>query len=493
MVAYDLKFGPFRILPPYDVLIIDEAHQAAAAFRGAFSFSVSPFVIQRIYKAVDDVGMALGPQLRVDWETMFDLIKDMDGEIPKDPFGESGLAVIKSLGELNKLATDEINAGGGKAGYDEEEDPEDFDTDVDPNAKLAPDELMKYERLKRILARTLEALRKIQAPDANECLYITTGGVAPKRYKTVTVAPISVGPYVGPKIEKIPATIITSATLSIAGSFNDIRNQMGIDYDLRTPPGPKPVITQILESPFDYKRQAVLYTPKHIPLPASTLDPKRPAYLRSLTLELARLIKAADGNAFVLFTATTDMNEVFAALQEEDLGGVTLITQGDDAESAFQEFKNTPRSVILGLKSFWEGVDVVGDKLRLVVITKLPFPQLSDPVIKARERIEKNAALQRGMDEKSVTGLIFNQIQVPMMVTDVRQGVGRLIRSTTDRGVCAILDTRVWTGSGKFAPDEKTRNYRGYGATVVNAIGFQQKTADFNNVAQFLKMIKDTP
>jgi ATP-dependent DNA helicase DinG len=251
----------------------------------------------------------------------------------------------------------------------------------------------------------------------------------------------------------------------------------------------------VLQTPFDYRTQAVLYTPKHIPLPVSgapgfAVSPDREKYLNGLTVEIARLLRAADGNAFVLFSATSDLNEVKRRLEDEELKGIKLIEQGSDAQVALDKFMATPRSVILGLKSFWEGVDVVGDKLRLVIITKLPFPMLNDPVLKARERHEKAAAIAAGKSEQEAIGVVFRTIQVPQMVTDLRQGVGRLIRSATDQGVCAILDSRIWTGSSKRAPTSMDTKYAGYGATVVNSLGFATRTSDFKNVAAFLAQIQ---
>jgi ATP-dependent DNA helicase DinG len=213
---------------------------------------------------------------------------------------------------------------------------------------------------------------------------------------------------------------------------------------------------------------------------------ERVKYIDTIANECFRLIKASDGNAFILFTATTDMKDVHKALLDMDFDN-PLIMQEDDAESTFKEFMATPRSVILGLKSFWEGVDVVGDKLRLVIITKLPFPQVRDPVIQARSRSIKKDAMARGMNESTAESAVFKGIQVPAMLTDLRQGAGRLIRSRTDKGVLAILDPRVWTGSSKKLPIVGQKSYGGYGAQAVAAIGFSNKTGDFTLVDRCLK------
>lgn len=508
VVAFDLKFGPYKILPQYDVLVIDEAHQAPAAMRGAFAQTVTPFGVKRIIQAIDKVGLNTGHEKRLEdlWKQMFEAVKNVEGEVGKDPFGAAGDEAILILEAINKMATAEKKeAGGGDDSEDMEESEATF------GGKTDWDALVKIERLKRLLARQLEALRSAKQPDDNTVVYVTTAGGGDKRYKTVNVAPISVGPMIGSKFTQIPTTIITSATLSVNGKFDDIKRQLGLDYEERRPAAPtqavgmaqaaadippeKKVETLVLESPFDYRRQAVLYTPKHMPLPVSAGSPdleERRKYINALATEIARLLRASEGNAFILFSATSDMVDVQAALEEEDLKGVTLIPQGDDAEAAFGRFKNTPKSAILGLKSFWEGVDVQGDKLRLVIITKLPFPMPSEPVFQARARVEKKRAMDRGMGEREADGIVFRILSIPSMITDLRQGVGRLIRSTTDRGVCAILDPRIWTGSAKKKPAPTQLRYEGYGITTINALGFAQRTSDITNVAKFLAAIKAT-
>jgi ATP-dependent DNA helicase DinG len=498
VVAFDLRFGPFKLLPQYDVLVIDEAHQAPSAFRGAFALTVGPFGASRIIKAIDKTGMNTGFEKRLEevWKEMFESIKTLDGEIPKDPFGAHGDEAMEILQEMNKMATKEANEAGGfnsaNPGYEDEEE-----TEHKSNWK----ELAEFKQLKNTLQRNLETLRAVKEPDDNTCVYITSNG--DKKWKAVNVAPISVGPMIGPKIAQIPTTVITSATISVNGSFDDIKKQLGMDYGTPPAPGsnaalvakaagitlPKPVETLVLESPFDYRKQAVLYTPRHLPMPESAGgDPiKRDKYTTAMATEIAKLVKAADGNAFILFSATSDLVEIHAKMLEEDLKGITLITQDDDAESTLKEFHRTPRSVILGLKSFWEGVDVVGDKLRLVVITKLPFPQQGDPVLQARLRQEKKYAMDRGLSEADANFLTFRTIQTPAMITDLRQGVGRLIRSTTDKGVCAILDSRIWTGNGKRLPTPTQTRFEGYGEAAVKSLGFGTKTATFDLVANFLR------
>lgn len=506
VVAWDLRFGPKKLLGNYDVLIIDEAHQAVSAFRGAYTKTVTPFAVKRIIRMIDKAGFDtdLVKPLESAWEEMFKHIEKLEGEIPPDPFEVYGDTSTQILAKLRSDVKRELANRG--AGDDADPDDYSYTEQMVAKAKGRPpidgselDYIIKLEMLQKAIDRPLEALNEIRDPDDNTVIYINT---TERKSKIVNAAPINIGPMVGPKLQQLETVIITSATIAVAGDFKDVRNQLGLDMMIREfdddgePTGnmlpAKKIEELILETPFDYNRQALLYTPTHMPLPVSgpsgTYAPskERVEYIEAVTRECKRLIRASDGDAFILFTATTDMKDVHQALLQEDLEN-PLIVQEDDAESTFKEFMATPKSVILGLKSFWEGVDVVGDKLRLVIITKLPFPNPRDPVIQARSRTVKKDAMARGMSEQVAESSVFKSVQIPIMLTDLRQGAGRLIRSKTDKGVLAILDPRIWTGSAKKLPIVGQKSRVGYGAQAAAAIGFSQQTSDFNLVDKCLK------
>jgi Rad3-related DNA helicase len=170
--------------------------------------------------------------------------------------------------------------------------------------------------------------------------------------------------------------------------------------------------------------------------------------------------------------------DVHAGLQEEDLPN-PLIIQEDDAAATLKVFMATPNSVLLGVKSFWEGVDVQGQKLQLVVITKLPFPALTDPVLQARSRQLIAEQIKEGVSPQTAKSAVFNRLQIPHMLTELRQGAGRLIRARTDKGVLAILDTRMFTGNSTDKPAPTQTSYRGYGKLAAGAIGFNNHVCDF--------------
>lgn len=510
VVAFDLKFGPRKFLGEYDTLIIDEAHQAPSSFRGAFGLTLSPYTAQHILRMLDATESdfaGLEAFLDRQWTHMFKLIADLDGEIPKDPFGAEGDATTTLLADLLKITSRDLKEAGAPAkdGGSYEDDDDEAATTSNVNWSV----VARLEMLKKSIERPMEALKLIKEPGENNVIYVQTSA---KGSKSLTVAPISVGPAIAAKWEMIPSVIVTSATMAVAGTFDDIKSQLGIGWKPKAPPvapagavspaaaaaalavtekAPKKVEELILPSPFNYQRQGLLFTPKDVLLPAPPAGPRdgaekkaaRDAYIRNVSAHCKRLITASGGNAFILFTSNQDLNDVHAALLEEDMP-FPLFTQGDDAEAAFRQFQATPNSVVMGNKSFWEGVDVQGDKLWLVVLVKLPFPLLSDPVLLARQRQLQKRLEEKGMAENAIRSQLFNTLQVPAMITDLRQGAGRLIRSKTDKGVLAILDGRVWTGSSRSTPSLGQSSYQGYGGQAVNATGFGQRTSDFRVVSQ---------
>ena len=239
----------------------------------------------------------------------------------------------------------------------------------------------------------------------------------------LSAAPIDVGPLLQDSLfAKLHACVLTSATLSVGGSFDFFRKRLGLpDAE-----------SMIVDSPFDHARQAVLYLPKGMP------EPREPAFFARAMMEIESLLDITDGRAFLLFTSHAALGKAKEHLARLDR--FPLFVQGDGSKAALLEaFKTTPRAVLLGTNSFWHGVDVPGEALSLVVIDKLPFDVPSDPLVAARiERIRENE------------GNPFAEYQTPMAVLDLKQGLGRLLRSRGDRGILTVLDPRLTTkGYGK--------------------------------------------
>jgi len=216
--------------------------------------------------------------------------------------------------------------------------------------------------------------------------------------------------------------IFASATLAVAGDFSHYCGEMGLDDAL----------TACWDSPFDYASQALLYVPKKLP------DPNSDEHTRAVVAASLPVIRAGGGRAFLLFTTLRAMRLAHEVLREEfrrHALGFPLMLQGEGSRSELLErFRRLGNAVLLGSASFWEGVDVRGDALSLVVIDKLPFAPPDDPVLAARlESLEREG------------GNPFLDYQLPQAIISLKQGAGRLIRDEADRGVLVICDPRLFS------------------------------------------------
>lgn len=219
--------------------------------------------------------------------------------------------------------------------------------------------------------------------------------------------------------EKECAWIFTSATLAVNKSFSLFEKELGLKNDKSLELG----------SPFDYQKQTLLYLPKSLP------QPKSPDYIPRLISLVIPVLKASRGRAFLLFTSFRALNEAHALLAAQT--DYPLFVQGTSSKSQLlQLFCDSDNGVLLGTNSFWEGVDVRGDQLSVVIIDKLPFSVPDDPVLKAR----MDALRKQG-------GNPFNEYQLPQAVISLKQGAGRLIRDVSDRGVLMLCDPRLRTSS----------------------------------------------
>jgi ATP-dependent DNA helicase DinG len=215
---------------------------------------------------------------------------------------------------------------------------------------------------------------------------------------------------------RVQSLVFTSATLTTSGHFEHIRQRFGIDYECRE---------LVVASPFDYPQQALLYLPNHLPAP------RHPDFVARAAEEIEALLAVTGGRSFVLFTSFSNMHQVRDLLA----GALPYPTfvQGEGSKDALLEaFRTTERAVLFGTASFWEGVDVAGEALSQVIIDKLPFGPPDDPLTAAR--CEWMGASGRNP---------FIHYQVPVAIIALKQGFGRLIRHSGDRGIVAVLDHRI--------------------------------------------------
>lgn len=260
-----------------------------------------------------------------------------------------------------------------------------------------------------------DAAAETQPPEQVKWLELTALGL------TLHATPLDIGQAFARMLaDSARAWIFTSATLSVKGNFTHYLSQIGAPT----------AVTATWDSPYDYPNQAVLYVPEAMP------DPNAPSYTAAVVTRAWPVLQASQGHAFVLFTSLRAMKEAHALVLEKlAQAGLEwpVLLQGEESRSRLLErFRTTPNAILLGSQSFWEGVDVAGESLSLVVIDRLPFQPPDDPVLAAR----LEALRQRG-------GNPFFDVQLPEAVISLKQGAGRLIRRESDRGVLMICDPRL--------------------------------------------------
>jgi ATP-dependent DNA helicase DinG len=249
------------------------------------------------------------------------------------------------------------------------------------------------------------------------------------------------------------AWIFTSATLAVGDNFSHFASRLGLAE----------AATARYESPFDYARQALLHVPEGLPAPSS------PGYTAAVVAAAWPLIEASGGGAFLLFTSHRALRAAAALLERRLPAAWPLLVQGRaPREQLLRRFRASGCAVLLGTASFWEGVDVQGAALRLVVIDRLPFASPEDPVVRARiEHLQSQGANA------------FRDYQLPEAVLALKQGVGRLIRSEQDRGVVVICDPRV--------------RGRSYGAVFLSSLPPMRRAEDLSSVLGMLRELAPAP
>ncbi len=219
---------------------------------------------------------------------------------------------------------------------------------------------------------------------------------------------------------RVPTCVLTSATLTVADSFEYVRARIGFNEGRELS----------LATEFNVRKQALLYIPTGMP------DYRHPSYLDRAAEEIRAILRASHGRAFVLFTSYRQMETMYELLSDDLPYPCMMQGRGAGKSRLLEEFKMTPNGVLFATASFWQGVDVKGEALSAVIIDKLPFQVPTDPLVAAR-----SARIQRE------GGNPFSEYHVPSAILRLKQGLGRLIRSTTDRGILAVLDNRISTKS----------------------------------------------
>ncbi len=394
------------VIPPYDAVIFDEAHRLEDVATLFFGVSFSDVGVERLARdagrsKVDRVD-ALVRTLRSRGAAFFEGLPDRAAR-------EGGRA---------DLPPGFFEGGPGGAAYHA------LDAALEALALAFRGQENASESEAQI-ARRAERIRddagRVATPDDHSVQWIERG----ERRTAVGISPVDVSSLFRDEVlERVPSLVLTSATLSTSGSFDFVRRRLGIDSE---------VDEAVLPSPFDYPSQAALYLPK---LP----DPRSPAFLDAALDEIQRLVALTRGGAFVLCTSIAAMRRLSARCRTR-LRGRPIYVQGEAPKGTLlSRFRDDGDAVLFATMTFWQGIDVPGDPLRLVVIDKLPFDVPSDPLVEARcRRMEASG-------EKP-----FIRYLVPSAALGLKQGFGRLIRTRRDRGIVAVLDSRLTTkGYGKI-------------------------------------------
>jgi ATP-dependent DNA helicase DinG len=447
-----LRNGAYgAVLPDYAAVILDEAHQIEDVASEYFGVQVSNYQI-------DDLLYDTGGLRLEDGEASRELTR-ISARIQRfaDAFWIS-FREGRGLEGRFALAPRVSQAAGFRSSSEEDEDGQ-ADSSPRTDAYHALDNALHrletaIDILKdpppdaeSILRRTREirfALNFIVKADDQKFVYWLERR---SRGTFLRASPIDVSSLLQDKLfEKVPTVVLTSATLSSAGNFRFIRERLGLDK----------ADELFAESIFDFQSQAVLYLPRTMP------DPRSPQWGRAAAEEVVKIVNATEGRAFVLSTSLAGMNELF----ERSAGQLDYpcFVQGSAAKGALlKKFRETPNAVLFATSSFWQGVDVRGDQLSCVIIDKLPFAVPSDPVVAARQRF---------IEEQG--GSSFHEYSVPQAIINLKQGLGRLIRSTTDRGVLAVLDPRLRT--------------KMYGRTFLKSLPPCRVTSDIGELARIFEV-----
>lgn len=449
MLFSDINSGG-RILPEYDVIVLDEAHETANIYREFDSKTCSLGAIQAIRNKAsqarndnDMVAKALNIEVFQDYITSFEIFSA--AIMTKYPKLESP-QIINSIGELPGRSLDELRQSAARACQEATAASEMFD-DV---GEYSSDEDLKSKGILQSLVTMCDDMFNFISNldrlmiDENNVIWIeAVNGTA-----SLNIKKVDTGQSIHDTLlnrENLTA-IFTSATITVAGSFDYIKKQTGIDLSS------KDCITYIGHSPFNLTEQQLWY------LPSEALNGNDREFQSHVPTHIMEIIDQTGGGALCLFTSVRAMRDTADILRRYKGRQYNIMVQGDAPRTKLIErFRDDKDSILLGTKSFFTGVDIQGDSLRCVIIDKLPFPQPTDPV--QQKLMERDNA--------------FYKYSIPEMVISLKQAVGRGVRSVNDRCVIAILDGRMSTAK--------------YKARINNSFGYKKTgTRDVTKIGEFL-------
>jgi len=449
------KWDDSAVLPPYSRLVIDEGHHLEDAAASHLGATATRRGLQRLFGRLERRGKGLLPTLAARLSTRKDLLSVASLDLVHARLFPSAVAAREKGGVVFDLldglmqearvpvlrltetfADHPIWRAGLAAAL------EDLLRELallGDNLRLVRERLETDEQALEAQAALLGELRGVsrRLDNAGDALRegLTPAGKHPtvrwlevrgkERNLAVTSVPLDLAPILREDLfKRLETAIVTSATLSTDGKFDFVRARLGLTEDDVEPE------TQVFPSPFDYPSQAMLAVPTDIPAP--NVDPR--GHFEAVVDAIAEVARAAGGGVFALFTSHRDVREAAQVLRERGVDQrFPLMVHGEDGRAALlRRFTDAGHAILLGTSSFWEGVDVPGDPLRALVLSKLPFKVPTEPLTAAH----CEAIASRGGDP-------FREYMIPHAALRLKQGFGRLIRTATDQGVVVLMDPRA--------------------------------------------------
>jgi len=442
-----LRNGEYgQVLPDYSAVIFDEAHLIEDVAAEYFGAQVSNYQVEDLLRDLQNLAITnvdanreltkIGGRVARFSDAFWIGTRAGRGEEGRFPILPGTFARKKTNGDIEATPL-----GDAYLGLDGALDR--METTLDALKEQSPD----IENLTRRVRQLRFDLQFIVAGDDKHFVYwLERRG----RGAFLRASPIDVSGLLQEKLfDRVETVVLTSATLASAGRFDFVRERLGLPE----------ADTLVAPSGYDYENQAVLYLPRGMP------DPRAPQWADAAAAEVIKILNATDGRAFVLSTSFAGMNSLY----ERVAGKVDYpcFVQGSASKAGLLEkFRATPHAVLFATSSFWQGVDVRGQQLSCVIIDKLPFAVPSDPVVAARQRF---------IDDQG--GSSFYEYSVPQAIISLKQGLGRLIRSATDRGVLAVLDPRLTT--------------KGYGRTFLESLPPCRITSKIEDVARVFEITEE--
>ena len=435
-----------QVLPDYSAVIFDEAHLIEDVAAEYFGAQVSNYQVEDLLRDLQNLAITnvdanreltkIGGRVARFSDAFWMGFRDGRGEEGRFPILPGTFARKKTNGEIEATAL-----GDAYLGLDGALDR--METTIDALKEQSPE----IENLTRRVRQLRFDLQSIVAGDDKHFVYwLERRG----RGAFLRASPIDVSGLLQDKLfDRVETVVLTSATLASAGKFDFVRERLGLPE----------ADSLVAASGYDYENQAVLYLPMRMP------DPRAPQWADAAAAEVVKILHATQGRAFVLSTSFAGMNALYERVSKEV--DYPCLVQGSASKAGLLEkFRATPHAVLFATSSFWQGVDVRGRQLSCVIIDKLPFAVPSDPVVAARQRF---------IDDNG--GSSFYEYSVPQAIISLKQGLGRLIRSATDRGVLAVLDPRLTT--------------KAYGRMFLESLPPCRRTSNIEDVASVFEISEE--